>query len=49
MEQSRPAQASKVRIYGTFGFSIGYMIRDFLHRSDVPFEWIELANNERRS
>ena len=23
------------------GSSIGYMIRDFLHRSDVPFEWID--------
>jgi hypothetical protein len=28
------------------GSSIGYMIRDFLHRSDVPFEWIELADDE---
>ena len=25
---------------------LGYMIRDFLHRSDVPFEWIELDEDE---
>ncbi len=46
MGQSQPAQVSKVRIYGKLGSSIGYMIRDFLHRSDVPFEWIELADDE---
>jgi thioredoxin reductase (NADPH) len=28
------------------GSSIGYMIRDFLHRSDVPFEWIEINTDE---
>src|SRR5580693_1241950 len=46
MEEAQPAQVSKVRIYGRMGSSIGYMIRDFLHRSDVPFEWIELADDE---
>src|ERR1700729_2366033 len=46
MEEAQPAQVSKVRIYGKMGSSIGYMIRDFLHRSDVPFEWIELADDE---
>jgi thioredoxin reductase (NADPH) len=25
---------------------MGYMIRDFLHRSDIPFEWIELRDDE---
>jgi hypothetical protein len=29
MEQSQPAQVSKVRIYGKMGSSISYMIRDF--------------------
>jgi thioredoxin reductase (NADPH) len=24
-----------------------HAIRDFLQRSDVPFDWIELANNEQ--
>lgn len=28
------------------GSTRGYMIRDFLHRSDIPFEWIELASDE---
>jgi thioredoxin reductase (NADPH) len=26
---------------------MAYMIRDFLHRSDVPFEWVELADDEQ--
>ena len=46
MEEAQPAQVSKVRIYGRMGSAVGYMIRDFLHRSDVPFEWIELADEE---
>src|ERR1700693_5956807 len=49
MEQSQPAQVSKVKIYGKRRSSIRYMIRDFLHRSDVPFEWIELADDEDAS
>lgn len=31
---------------GKAGSPLGYIIRDFLHRSDVPFEWIELASDE---
>jgi thioredoxin reductase (NADPH) len=46
MEEAQPAQVSKVRIYGRMGSAVGYMIRDFLHRSDVPFEWIELVGDE---
>lgn len=33
---------SEVKIYGRSGSPLGYLIRDFLHRSDVPFEWIEV-------
>src|ERR1700685_1696361 len=44
--ESQPAQVSKVRIYGRMGSAVGYMIRDFLHRSDVPFEWIEVNTDE---
>src|SRR5437870_6580279 len=39
-------QASQVTILGRIGSAMGYMIRDFLHRSDVPFEWIELKSDE---
>ncbi len=35
-----------VRVYGRPGSSLGYMIRDFLHRSDVPYEWVELHTDE---
>lgn len=45
MEGTSP-QENKVRIYGRMGSAVGYMIRDFLHRSDVPFEWIELTSDE---
>jgi thioredoxin reductase (NADPH) len=29
-----------VTIYGTAGSASAYALRDFLHRSDVPFEWV---------
>jgi thioredoxin reductase (NADPH) len=36
-----------VRVYGKRGSPQAYAIRDFLQRSDVPFEWVELANHEQ--
>ena len=45
MERTYPEE-NKVRIYGRTGSAVGYMIRDFLQRSDVPFEWIELISDE---
>jgi thioredoxin reductase (NADPH) len=36
-----------VKIFGRTASSRGYMIRDFLHRSDVPFDWIELTSDEQ--
>ena len=36
-----------VRLYGKRGSPQAYAIRDFLQRSDVPFEWVELANHEQ--
>lgn len=35
-----------VRIYGPMRSANGYAIRDFLHRSDIPFEWIELRSDK---
>jgi thioredoxin reductase (NADPH) len=40
-------QLAPIRIFGRMRSPLGYMIRDFLHRSDVPFEWIELADDEQ--
>ena len=36
-----------VRLYGKRGCPVAYSIRDFLQRSDVPFEWIELRDDEQ--
>jgi thioredoxin reductase (NADPH) len=37
----------KIKLYGTRGSSVAYTIRDFLQRSDVPFQWIELTSDEQ--
>ena len=34
-----------VTILGPSGSALGYAIRDFLYRSDVPFEWVQLASD----
>jgi thioredoxin reductase (NADPH) len=39
-------QNGKVLIMGKSSSPLGYMIRDFLHRSDIPFEWVELHTDE---
>jgi thioredoxin reductase (NADPH) len=36
-----------IRVFGTRGSAPCYSIRDFLHRSDVPFQWIELTSDEQ--
>src|SRR5258707_15693366 len=35
-----------VKIYGTRGSATCYALRDFLQRSDVPFEWTDLTSGE---
>jgi thioredoxin reductase (NADPH) len=35
-----------VKIIDRAGSAHAYAIRDFLYRSDVPFEWVELRSNE---
>jgi thioredoxin reductase (NADPH) len=38
-------QAGSVRLYGKRGCPAAYAIRDFLQRSDIPFEWTELRDD----
>lgn len=39
--------AFQVKVFGRAGSAAAYSIRDFLHRSDVPFEWVELQDDEQ--
>src|SRR5882762_2257652 len=43
----QPQQAPRLKLYGTLGSPLAYAIRDFLTRSDVPFEWVELRTPEQ--
>ena len=43
MDDDRPT----VRLFGTRGSAEAHAIRDFLHRSGVPFEWIELQSDDQ--
>ena len=40
------AGPAKVIIYGKQGSPQAYAIRDFLYRSDVPFEWVPITSDE---
>ena len=37
---------SKVLVFGTHGSAEAFAIRDFLHRCDVPFLWIEVSPDQ---
>jgi thioredoxin reductase (NADPH) len=37
----------QLRLLGTHGSSTAYALRDFLCRSGVPFEWVELTTDEQ--
>jgi thioredoxin reductase (NADPH) len=37
----------KIQIFGTRGSAVAYALRDFLYRSGVPFQWIELTSDEQ--
>ncbi len=39
-------QSLSVKVIGIPGCSAAYSIRDFLHRSDVPFEWVVLKDDQ---
>jgi thioredoxin reductase (NADPH) len=45
-EQTTSGSPMLVKIFGRLGSADGYAIRDFLHRCDIPFEWIELKSDD---
>src|SRR6202030_445434 len=46
-ERSGNGTTPLVRIFGRPGSPTAYAIRDYLHRSDVPFEWVQLVTDEQ--
>src|SRR3989442_15565173 len=42
MSEPTGSRMPLVKIYGRLGSAEAYQLRDFLHRCDVPFEWIAL-------
>src|SRR5690242_14213097 len=44
--RNRMPKVAPLRLYGKRGCPSAYAIRDFLQRSDIPFEWIELRDDE---
>src|SRR6266480_2749203 len=45
MVEPTSGKTSLVKIYGRLGSAEAYQLRDFLHRCDVPFEWIPLESD----
>jgi hypothetical protein len=39
-------QQPAVKVHGRTGAPQCYAVRDFLYRNDVPFEWVELHNDD---
>ena len=46
-ERSEIGTPPLVKILGRLGSPVAYAIRDFLQRSDVPFEWVQLTTDEQ--
>jgi len=44
---SAQVDAGTIKILGVPGCSLDYKLRDFLHRSDVPFEWVQLVSDDQ--
>jgi thioredoxin reductase (NADPH) len=47
IQDSQPDATEKIRLFGRVGNPLGHMIRDFLHRSDIPFQWVELTGDDQ--
>src|SRR5260370_21647107 len=45
--QTEDKADAKIRLLGTRGSALAYAIRDFLYRSEVPFQWVELTSDEQ--
>ena len=45
--RSGAVMGSVVRLYGKRESPQAYALRDYLQRSDIPFEWVELRDNEQ--
>src|SRR6266436_6249620 len=45
MSEQTGGKTPLVKIYGRLGSAEAYRLRDFLHRCDVPFEWIPLESD----
>jgi thioredoxin reductase (NADPH) len=41
-----PEQPAAVKVFGKTGSPQCYAVRDFLYRNDVPFEWVEVHDDE---
>ena len=46
-EFNAEGREGSVRLLGTRGSAAAYSLRDFLQRSDIAFEWVELATDEQ--
>jgi thioredoxin reductase (NADPH) len=50
MPDTEQSPSIRATIYGRSGSPRAFAIRDFLHRSDIPFDWVELqSDNEARA
>src|SRR4030088_202672 len=45
-EEGKDGTGAVIMLLGRRGSPAAYAIRDFLHRSDVPFHWVELTSDE---
>ncbi|MGH9343659.1 MAG: NAD(P)/FAD-dependent oxidoreductase [Terriglobia bacterium] len=47
VDKRQADHSANVKIFGRPGSALAYAIRDFLQRSDVPFDWVELTSDEQ--
>jgi thioredoxin reductase (NADPH) len=47
MKDQKQSTSPLLKIYGKIGCSKAYAIRDFLHRGDFPFEYVELTTEDQ--